>query len=133
MNFKTCFYAFCILSLSSFIACDKDDPDPLEHLIGTWTLSTVNVDGQAGTGTGSVTFNEDLTGSMVLSYTGGGIQITRGGSFTYAATNDEITFSGTGVDPFTWERTENTSDEQGFEFIETVVSNDYTVRLTFEK
>ena len=133
MNFKTYFFAFCILSLSSFISCDKDDADPLEHLIGTWSLSEVNVDGQAGTGTGSITFNEDLTGTLALTYTGGGIQITRGGSFTYSATNDDISFSGSGVDPFTWERTENKSDEQEFEFVETVLSNDYDVRLKFVK
>src|SRR5688500_4460016 len=133
MNFKPCFFAFFILSLSSFIACNKDDADPLEHLVGTWTLSSVNVDGQAGSGTGTITFNEDLTGTLALTYIGGGIQITRGGSFTYSATNDEIDFSGSGADPFTWERTENKNDEQEFEFVETVGADNYDVRLNFTK
>ena len=66
-------------------------------------------------------------------HTGGGIQATQSGSFTYEATNDEIIFSEGTPDEFTWERNEDKSDEQVFEFVENVSGTDYTVVLTFTK
>ena len=115
----------------TLVSCDKDDP--LEHLPGTWTLSNVEVNGENGSGLGTLTFEEDLTGEMAITFMGGGIQVTRGGSFTYEATNDEITFTGLSQDEFTWERERNKSDEQIFEFVQTVLGEDFFVRLTFTR
>jgi hypothetical protein len=93
------FITFLAITLAS---CGKNDP--LENLPGTWTLSSVEVNGEDGTGTGSITFDEDLSGEMAITFMGAGIQITRGGSFTYEATNDNITFTGLSQDPITWSR-----------------------------
>ena len=125
-------FLFLTLLITLTIAsCDKDEP--LEHLPGTWTLSDVEVDGEDGSGLGTLTFQEDLTGEMAITFMGGGIQVTRGGSFTYVATNDNITFTGLSQDEFTWSRERNRSDEQVFEFEQTVLAEDFTVRLTFTK
>ena len=115
----------------TIVSCDKDEP--LEHLPGTWILSAVEVNGEDGTGTGSITFEEDLTGEMAITFMGAGIQVTRGGSFTYEATNDEITFTGLTQDDFAWDRERNKSDEQIFEFVQNVLGEDFDVRLTFSK
>lgn len=130
MNRIQKFPVFILFALFAVASCGKDDP--LEHLPGTWALETVDVDGQSGTGVGTITFNEDLTGTMAITFTGGGIQVTRGGSFTYEATKDEIIFDGVTVN-FTWERKTNRSDEQVFEFVEDVLGADYNVTLGFGK
>lgn len=120
-----------IVAIVLLASCSKDDP--LQNLPGTWTLTTVEVDGQTGTGLGTVTFNEDLSGTMAITFTGGGIQVTRGGSFTYEATKNEITFSGITSNEFTWFRNKDRSDEQEFEFSEDISGSIYTVTLGFTK
>jgi|SRR5688500_2168282 len=125
------FLLLTLLAAFTFTSCDKDEP--LEHLPGTWTLSGVEVNGEDGSGLGTLTFEEDLTGEMAITFMGGGIQVTRGGSFTYEATNDDITFTGLSQDEFTWSRERNKSDEQIFEFVQTVLAEDFFVRLTFTK
>ncbi len=131
MNHTLKFSLLIPIILFSLIGCNKDEP--LEHLPGTWTLSTVNVDGQNGTGTGTITFEEDLTGLMAITYMGGGIQITQSGSFTYTATNDNIVFNDGAADEFTWNRNENKNDVQEFEFVEEVPGDNYSVVLKFTK
>ena len=130
MNRIQKFSTVILFTLFAMASCGKDDP--LDHLPGTWSLETVDVNGESGTGFGTITFNEDLTGTMAISFTGGGIQIIKGGSFTYEATNDEIIFDGVTVN-FTWERKTDSSDEQVFEFVENDSGTDYNVTLGFGK
>jgi hypothetical protein len=121
------FFSVAIILLSS---CSKEDK--LGNLPGTWLLNKVTVDDEASTGTGSLTFNEEI-GTMSLSFVVENTTVSYEGTFSYTETEDEVTLQGGPGNTIILKRVTNTSKKQVFELTQFIDVKSYSVSLEFGK
>lgn len=112
-------FAFVLLgSAMSFSSCDDEaDPEPLEDLIGTWTVdaiqATVGQTSNDAEGFGTITFNADNSGSRDYTFTTLGNTLNQIDGFTWDdSTEGELTITNSNGGVETWTRSVDTSSAQ---------------------
>ena len=126
---------FLLAGLIITSSCSKD---PVEILYGTWNLvevegeSTVTGEKATANGTGTMTFNEDGTGSLDYSFTVLGSSNSSSGTFEYTASDNTITLNAGQPSQLVFDRIENKKNRQVLEFEQDVTIDIFKIRLIFE-
>lgn len=132
---KNIFFLFIALGLVLITSCSKD---PVEILYGTWNLvsveaeSTITGEMSTASAAGSITFNEDGTGSLDYNFTVLGASSSTSGMFEYTADENTIQLNPGQPDGLTFTRIENKKNQQILEFEQDYTIDILKIRLTFE-
>jgi len=132
---KNVFLLFIAVGLIFLSSCSKD---PVEILYGTWNLtgveaeSTITGEMSTASATGSITFNEDGTGSLDYNFTVLGASSSTSGMFEYTANENTIQLNPGQPDGLTFSRIENKKNLQVLEFEQDYTIDILKIRLTFE-